>query len=121
MIGAAVTTGTGAAASAPDASTLGGLHVVVPARLPGPLADRWDWQSLAACRRADPSLFFAGDAERAGARRRREEAALAVCAGCPVQLECLAHAVQVHEPYGLWGGLSEGELHRRYEAAVAAG
>ncbi|HEU4674610.1 MAG TPA: WhiB family transcriptional regulator [Motilibacteraceae bacterium] len=95
--------------------------MVVPARLPGPLADRWDWQTLAACRRADPTLFFAGDAERGGARRRREEAALAVCTSCPVQVDCLAHALQVREPYGLWGGLSEGELHRRYEITTAAG
>lgn len=28
---------------------------------------------------------------------------------CPVRAECAAHALQVREPYGVWGGLTEDE------------
>ena len=42
-------------------------------------------------------------------RSDREAAAKAVCAGCPVRRECLDHALTSGEPYGVWGGLSEGE------------
>ncbi len=32
-----------------------------------------------------------------------------VCRGCPVLEQCRRHALAVQEPYGVWGGLSEGE------------
>lgn len=28
---------------------------------------------------------------------------------CPVRALCLRHAIDVHEPYGIWGGLSASE------------
>lgn len=31
-------------------------------------------------------------------------AAQAICAGCPVRLECLEGAIARHEPWGVWGG-----------------
>jgi hypothetical protein len=34
------------------------------------------------------------------------------CAGCPVRLDCLSHAVEEKERYGLWGGLSPLERRR---------
>ncbi len=34
------------------------------------------------------------------------EAAKAVCAPCPVRLECLDHAIAEGERFGVWGGLS---------------
>ena len=56
---------------------------------------------------------FAGlchpEGERGPARARREAQAKAVCFECPAMAACRAHALQVHEPYGIWGGLSEGE------------
>lgn len=85
-------------------------------RLPGPNADLWDWQMLSACRGEDPSLFFHPEGERGPAREARENAAKAICSGCPVRTECAAHALQVREPYGVWGGLSEDdreEIYRR--------
>jgi len=45
--------------------------------------------------------------ERGPRRRRRESEAKAVCHRCPVITECRVHALRVHEPYGIWGGLSE--------------
>lgn len=92
-------------------------------RLPGPNADLWDWQLDAACRGLDSDVFFHPDRERGDARERREAAAKAVCAGCPVRDACLEHALDVREPYGVWGGLAEHEradllAHRRRHQAV---
>jgi WhiB family transcriptional regulator, redox-sensing transcriptional regulator len=78
-------------------------------RLPGPNADLWDWQLLAACRGVDSSLFFHPEGERGAARSAREVAAKEVCMRCPVRAECAAHALSVREPYGVWGGLTEDE------------
>jgi WhiB family redox-sensing transcriptional regulator len=82
------------------------------ARLPGPIADVWDWQLLGACRGADSARFFHPDGERGASRGRREAAAKAVCASCPVRRECAAHALATREPYGVWGGFTEAERLR---------
>ena len=78
-------------------------------RLPGPLMELWDWQFDGACRDAEPAIFFHPEGERGAARRRRAEAAKAICGGCRVLAECRAHALSVREPYGVWGGLTEEE------------
>lgn len=47
---------------------------------------------------------------------------------CPVRAQCAAHALQVREPYGVWGGLTEDEReelmgrarHRLVPAGAAA-
>ncbi len=78
-------------------------------RLPGPIADVWDWQYRGACRAVDPELFFHPEGERGPRKERRESAAKAVCARCPVLASCRAHALAVREPYGVWGGLTEDE------------
>ncbi len=76
-------------------------------RLPGPNADLWEWQLQAACRGADPALFFHPEGERGSRRRNRDRAAVAVCSSCPVIAQCAAHALNVREAYGVWGGLTE--------------
>ena len=90
------------------------------ARLPDPIAESYDWQYQGLCRTTDPDSFFSPDAERGAPRARREEAAKALCARCPVLETCRRHALEVQEPYGVWGGLSEAErraiLHRRRAA-----
>ncbi|MGW7410833.1 WhiB family transcriptional regulator [Streptomyces sp. NPDC054833] len=78
-------------------------------RLPGPNANLWTWQLLAACREVDDTLFFHPEGERGAGRGARETAAKEVCIRCPVRAECAAHALAVREPYGVWGGLTEGE------------
>jgi WhiB family redox-sensing transcriptional regulator len=78
-------------------------------RLPGPIADVWDWQFQGACRRKDPATFFHPEGERGSARLARVRTAKAVCATCPVLRQCREHALAVREPYGVWGGLSEEE------------
>jgi len=93
-------------------------------RLPGPVMDLWEWQYQGLCRDADPEIFFHPEGERGGTRRRRDEAAKTICAKCPVIQQCREHALAVHEPYGVWGGLSEDErqailLQRRGASTIA--
>jgi WhiB family redox-sensing transcriptional regulator len=76
-------------------------------RLPQPIADHWDWQYQGACRTLPSEMFFHPDGERGPRRRNRENAAKAICATCPVLIQCREHALAVQEPYGIWGGLSE--------------
>jgi WhiB family transcriptional regulator, redox-sensing transcriptional regulator len=78
-------------------------------RLPGPIADSWDWQRRGACRGRDTTQFFHPDGERGSSRARREEAAKSLCRSCPVRPECAAHALVAREPYGVWGGFTESE------------
>ena len=78
-------------------------------RLPGPAAELWEWQVHGACRGMDSARFFYPEGERGPRRERREAAAKAICAQCPVITECRTHALQVQEPYGIWGGLTENE------------
>jgi len=74
-----------------------------------PKIESWDWRSEGACRGLPPDMFFHFDGERGSSRRRRESAAKAVCATCPVLAECRSHALAVPELYGVWGGLGEEE------------
>lgn len=78
-------------------------------RLPGPVQDHWTWQALGACRGLQTAMFFHPEYERGPAREHRESQAKAVCSRCPVLEQCRRHALQVHEPYGIWGGLSAEE------------
>jgi WhiB family transcriptional regulator, redox-sensing transcriptional regulator len=78
-------------------------------RLPVPVTDVWDWQMRGACRGMDSTSFFHPDGERGSARAGREARAKQVCQACPVLEQCRAHALAVHEPYGVWGGLTESE------------
>jgi WhiB family redox-sensing transcriptional regulator len=90
------------------------------------VADVWEWQLSGSCRDADPMLFFHPESERGPARRKRDDAAKAVCGGCPVLEDCRRHALSAREPYGVWGGLSEEDREtifasgRRRARAVAS-
>jgi WhiB family redox-sensing transcriptional regulator len=73
---------------------------------------RWEygWQWRAACRGEDSSLFFAPNhLELKEERSSRERRAKAICAVCPVRIECLEYALRIREPHGIWGGLNEPE------------
>ena len=83
-------------------------------RLPGPVMDLWEWQFDGACRDADQDLFFHPEGERGPARRKRDEAAVKVCATCPVLEQCRQHGLTVREPYGVWGGLTEEDRDEIY-------
>ncbi len=63
------------------------------------------WAAYAACREADPDLFFPaedGDASQA----------LRICAGCPVIEDCLDYGFMTKARYGVWGGTTERERRR---------
>lgn len=85
-------------------------------RLPGPVMALWEWQGQGACVGMDSSQFFHPEGERGRSRQRRDDGAKAVCAACPVLLRCREHALSTHEPYGVWGGMTEEE--RRHEIEV---
>lgn len=66
-----------------------------------------DWWGAAACRNADPELFFPISATAASGSdiRRAKE----VCASCPVTSRCLSYALAHRQEQGIWGGLTEEE------------
>ncbi|MDQ2727535.1 MAG: WhiB family transcriptional regulator [Actinomycetota bacterium] len=71
------------------------------------------WTDHAACIGATP-LFFPVAAElyRPDRGRRNNPSiavALAVCDRCPVETECLAHALDNDEIQGIWGGTTPAE------------
>ena len=68
------------------------------------------WQMKGLCRGNHSYLFFPpSTAERKEERDRREHKAKAICHVCPVQDQCLEFAIEIREPYGIWGGLTETE------------
>ena len=73
------------------------------------MLELWEWQYQGACREVDDTLFFHPEGERGNTRRKRDEAAKAICSECPVVQECREQSLRVREPYGVWGGLSEEE------------
>jgi WhiB family redox-sensing transcriptional regulator len=90
----------------------GGAEVTelgIAAGWPATLEDFWTWHEQAACHDMDSGLFYSPEGERGPRKARRERAAKAVCATCPVQELCGAYAIATREPYGTWGGVSEGE------------
>ena len=63
------------------------------------------WHQRAACRHADPGLFFGPDGENDDARRRRETRAGHICAGCPVRQPCDDYAMSQSQSFwGVWAG-----------------
>ncbi len=75
------------------------------------------WQPVALCSGNHSHLFFPPTSqERKDERQRREMRAKAVCQVCPVVGECRTYALQIKEPYGIWGGLTETERRRTVTA-----
>jgi hypothetical protein len=78
------------------------------------------WQSQAACRDADPELFFpTGETAPAIVQTQK---AKTICDRCPVLETCLQWAMDNGLEDGVWGGLSESErrnLRRRTAKAAA--
>jgi WhiB family transcriptional regulator, redox-sensing transcriptional regulator len=82
-----------------------------------------DWRAVAACREADPDLFF--PVGTTGAALRQIEAAKTVCRSCPSLDACLEFALSTGQDAGVWGATSEEERRairraRRRRAAAAA-
>ena len=76
------------------------------------------WQLYAACRGEDASLFFAPSYfEKREEKEAREARAKRFCARCRVREQCLAYALRIREPHGVWGGMNELERRRLLRAA----
>jgi WhiB family transcriptional regulator, redox-sensing transcriptional regulator len=73
----------------------------------GEKSGRLDWWRAAACRTADPEIFFPVSSVGPG----REEVARAkeVCASCAVRRQCLQFAIATRQLHGVWGGTTEEE------------
>ncbi len=61
------------------------------------------WREYAQCI-GEECFFPASEYDFAAVR-----AARAICAGCPVQVECLSYAMETNQPDGIWGGMSARE------------
>jgi WhiB family redox-sensing transcriptional regulator len=80
----------------------------------------FDWMEQAACRHTNGDWYAQttntvwGVTDYTAATAH----ALAVCHTCPVEQECLTHALTYRERFGVWGGMTADErnLHRRREA-----
>jgi WhiB family redox-sensing transcriptional regulator len=80
-----------------------------------------DWEQHAACKGRDAAAFFGPNRfEPKRERERREAAAKAICATCPVLQPCRDHALRSGEVYGVWGGLGEVERRALLSAPAAA-
>lgn len=79
-----------------------------------PLRDQ-PWRSHAACRGVDAEVFHPDNDDDAGPAK-------AVCAECLVRSDCLDHALDAPETYGVWGGMTASERRRvlRGEEAPAS-
>jgi WhiB family transcriptional regulator, redox-sensing transcriptional regulator len=65
------------------------------------------WWNKAACRSADPELFF--PIGTTGPALEQIEVAKQVCRRCEVADACLEWALRTGQDAGVWGGLSEVE------------
>jgi WhiB family redox-sensing transcriptional regulator len=66
-----------------------------------------NWREDAACRDADPELFF--PVGTAGPALRQIREARRICRDCPAQAPCLAWALHHGVTDGVWGGTTEGQ------------
>lgn len=62
------------------------------------------WAARGRCRDMDPDGFFV---QGAG-----QQSVKALCADCPVRIECLSDALDNRIEYGVWGGMTERERRR---------
>jgi WhiB family transcriptional regulator, redox-sensing transcriptional regulator len=76
-----------------------------------------DWWSTAACRSAEPEIFFPISNVMARADIAR---AKRICAACPVTRQCLNYALHHRQEQGIWGGLTDDE-RRLVRRRVAVG
>lgn len=76
-----------------------------------------DWRHEAACRDADPEIFF--PIGTSGPALAQIEAARAICAMCAVKEPCLEWAIDTAQDAGIWGGSTEEERRTVRRAARA--
>lgn len=72
-------------------------------------AEGTDWRDHAACRDADPELFF--PLGTSDATLLQIDAAKQICRTCPVREPCLQWALNTGDD-GVWGGTTEAERRK---------
>jgi WhiB family redox-sensing transcriptional regulator len=83
------------------------------------MSGRVSWRDEAACRHADPDLFFPVAAT--GPALRQIDQAKRVCRACPVQASCLTWALDHGVATGVWGGTTEDERRSIRRARISGG
>lgn len=68
--------------------------------LMAPILEERPWAVFAACKEEQSMKFFPQN-------REEEREALAICSICPVVEDCLQHALESKERFGVWGGTTE--------------
>lgn len=58
-----------------------------------------DWKLDGACNEVGTELFYPEKGDNAGP-------AVRICCSCPVLEQCRRHALDNHEDFGVWGGLT---------------
>ena len=53
---------------------------------------------------SSPDIFFPEDFPEKQTREYAIKVAKALCAECPIKLQCFAYAIENQEPYGIWAG-----------------
>jgi WhiB family transcriptional regulator, redox-sensing transcriptional regulator len=66
-----------------------------------------DWRNDAACKDADPDVFF--PIGTTGIAIEQVDAAKRICTVCEVREPCLEFALASNQDAGVWGGLTEDE------------
>jgi WhiB family transcriptional regulator, redox-sensing transcriptional regulator len=66
-----------------------------------------DWAARGACLSGDPDLFF--PITSSGPALPQIAQAKAVCARCPVRIDCLSYALATGQDAGVWGGTTAEE------------
>src|ERR1700691_6293250 len=82
--------------------------------MPSVTAGSPSWRQAAACRSADPDLFFPDSFSWRSSEQVAR--AKAVCAACIVRRQCLQYALAANETHGVWGGMTEEERSRSSSA-----
>ena len=63
------------------------------------------WREQGQCKGVDPEIFYPISDEDG-------DEAKAICAECPVRIQCLEYALIARERDGIWGGCTERERRR---------
>ena len=70
-----------------------------------PILDERPWAVYAACKDEQSMVFFPQT-------KAEESTALTICGICPVREDCLDHALESKERFGVWGGTTDKERRK---------
>jgi WhiB family redox-sensing transcriptional regulator len=95
----------------PISASPGERHILTPRssmtdRQQASTSEQTDWHGRAACRLADPELFFPECTTGPVIGRAKQ-----ICGSCLVRARCLDWALSHGAATGIWGGRTETERH----------